>query len=484
MNPAAFALRWLSAGAAGLVLACSAHASNTNTEITLAQIAARSVEAKYGRTGQEWRLSGAPRTVTASGTLGEVVATSRMKGPSPLVGEVIDIDIKRKLPWASISKAVAKSLPLISTAVAIADIAQLIRCRESAGGGAECDEGQNETQQTVTLWRYQYGNDPPKTSLYEYASATEACNAMAAWKQQNSPGQTWTRSSNTSSICGITCTNVNGFCGSQTGGLGSQTTTQMACPAVVVNGVTLYPVKGPDGKCMTNVYEPASEQEVADKVEEYGDKSKAVPVANELLNAGRPIDHPDMPQADPVPSSVQGPRETTTNPDGSTTVRDTRYDLAPTAKGYEWVPAVTVKDYPPGAVIPPPGEVSGGTTTTGSAPKEDPITCGLPNTPPCRIDESGTPSTADIPTAEVDQAKGEALTKITDIGTIQAPAWSWSFSLPTACQAITVGPFLSQTVVVDLCEYQSMIHDLVALLWAGFTVWAIIGMVGRTFATG
>jgi len=491
-----------------VAVAVPSWATNTNKPMSMSQIAARQVEAKYGIADAIWRDVGTGRTVTAGASAGAVVATSVVKGPSPAAGAVIDVAVKRALPWSALARTVAKSLPLISTALAIAEIAETIRCRESLGGGAECDAGQNEIESSGYLY---HANSWPTCNNMSSPMALASCvqairmqphypHIGALWSHTAGPtASTCTTADASNGTCTIQvtaqCTNTgSGYQPSQCGwsfseseydtfGWSRTEATTLRCPPVVVNGVTLTPVVGPDGKCPSGVYQPASEDAVAGKAEAWGDKSKAIPIANDLLNAGKPIEHAP-PEIDPVPESVIGPRETTQHPDGSTTVRDTKWELAPTPTGYEWTPKVTTKDYPPGATIPPPGEVSDGTTTTGSAPKEDPITCGLPTTPPCKIDESGTPKTGDISKAEVDAAKGSALGKITEIGAIQAPAWTWSFSLPTSCQAMTVGPFLSQTVTVDLCAYQAMIHDLVSLIWASFTVWACVGMVGRTFATG
>jgi hypothetical protein len=264
-------------------------------------------------------------------------------------------------------------------------------------------------------------------------------------------------------------------------GIGTNTESQTACPAVTVNGTVLYPVKGPDGKCMTNVYSPASEDAVATKAETYGDKTKAPAIVNDLLEGGKPIDHP-FPEVDPVPGSIYGPRETTTHPDGSTTTRDTRYDLAPTPNGYGWTPSVITKDWPSGVTPTPPGEVTDGTTTTGGTPAErDIITCGLPDTPACKIDEGGTPPPDDPfepnPSSWFDPIRG-----VFDNPPVADTSWTWSFTLPTGCTAMEVGPFMGHTVNVDPCQWQPMIHDLMAVIWLVTGVWICIGMVGRTIS--
>jgi len=469
--------------------------TNTSTPAVLSQVSARTVNAIPGTssTWAQWANAGLFPSYGAGSPLGTVVAQTIQKGPSPMVGEVIDVAVKRSLPWASISRAVAKSLPLISTALAIKEIADAIRCREAVGGAAECDVGTDETMQPAPCWK----NDVQLTTCMSSPSAAAVAIANVIDAANSGYGFTnTTQPAGAETSCGTNCRDVNvpykrvRDSNGQIMGTPDRLirvintpTNALACPSIIVNGVTLVPVKGPDGKCATNVYQPASEDAVATKAETWGDKTKAPLIVGDLNAAGKPIDHP-FPTVDPVPDSVVGPRETTTHPDGSTTIKDTIWDLAPTPTGYGWTPRTVTKDYPPGATIPPPGTVTDGTSTTGSAPKDDPITCGLPNTPACKIDETGTPTTGTISKAEADAAKASALGKITEIGAIQAPAWTWSFSLPTVCSPITVGPFLTQTVTVDLCQYQPMIHDLVALIWAAFTVWACVGMVGRTFATG
>ena len=466
-----------------------AWATNTNTEVTLAQISARAVEAKYGRADQAWRdlshlLDG--RHAATSPT-GSVLVTTTHKGPSPIVGEVIDIDVKRKLPWASISKAVAKSLPLISTAVAIAEIAEAIRCRESAGGNAECDPGVDEATWTGTMYRG-YSENPWQMTK-EAACAT----AFATYKAAPAPN-TYLRTGGSSSVSGNTCnmtfqeaTWTPFKCGG--GGTGwscpiaasnsitisSSTQTVVKCPDVVVNGVTLTPVKGPDGKCMTNVYEPASEEAVAGKAEEHGDRTKAPQIVGELLNAGKPIEHP-FPEVDPVPGAINGPRETTTHPDGSTTTRDTRWDLMPKPNGYEWVPSIVTKDWPSGVTPSPPGEVSDGTTTSGgAAPERDIITCGLPDTPACKIDETGTPTSGNFGTAEgeLSEKRGELVGALGEAAHARSSLpWSWSLDFPVGACTPFVWDTRLGTLTIDPCSSAGV--DL----WRALCAWLLFALTG------
>jgi len=453
-------------------------------DITLSQTAARTVQGTPTATNDFQRLLQG-RTYTPGDSLGSVKIDKAMPGPGPLQTP-LGIDTRRVLPWARIAKSAAKALPLVGNVAALLEIAEAIRCREAPAGGAECDPGVDESLQPQ--WQCTEGGVNWKSGSKE--GAADACAAKRLLDLNTGLSSCgWSQYSKTSFGGG------NGWaygyrtpqtgCGSQQFTSSSYTpsaTNVLACPPVVVNGVTLYPVKGADDKCMTNVYSPASEEVVAQKFEDYGDKSKAVPLVQGFDEQHVPVEHPS-PYLDPELDSVPAGRETTEHPDGSTTVKDTRYEFQPGAGRYDWSPRVTSKDFAPGVPIPPEGELDGGTTITGTPPQEiEIITCGLPGTPPCKIDEGGTPNSADIDTAEVDEAKGQAIGKINDLSGLQAPAWTWSFELPSGCSPVTVGPFAGRSVVVDLCEYQGMIHDLAALIWAAFTIWACVGMVGRTFA--
>jgi hypothetical protein len=113
--------------------------------------------------------------------------------------------------------------------------------------------------------------------------------------------------------------------------------------------------------------------------------------------------------------------------------------------------------------------------------------CGLPGKPPCKIDETGTPTPANMTEnmkaandsvgkawddikAEMDKQTNDAATKkgILD--------WGFNFALPTSCS--TYPMFLS--VKIDFCEFQPIVHELMSLVWLGATLWICIGMVGTT----
>lgn len=121
----------------------------------------------------------------------------------------------------------------------------------------------------------------------------------------------------------------------------------------------------------------------------------------------------------------------------------------------------------------PPGTTNPNTPTTG----ED-LECGLPGTPPCKIDESGTPppgdANFDAAEAEIESFKSglyEALqAKLDEI----VHEWTWTFALPTGCAALQFDTKVGPVVEIDMCQWQPMIHDIMSMLWAAAGVWGAL----------
>jgi len=131
-----------------------------------------------------------------------------------------------------------------------------------------------------------------------------------------------------------------------------------------------------------------------------------------------------------------------------------------------------------------PSTVSGtGVGTAGQSELDGgPKECGSPGRPKCQIDETGTPSDAspyfEGPNAALDASEQAAkdLQASATSATGKNTGWSFTFSLPSACQAIPI----YEGVVVDLCQWQPVIHDLMSLAWIGACIFGCIGMVGST----
>lgn len=120
-------------------------------------------------------------------------------------------------------------------------------------------------------------------------------------------------------------------------------------------------------------------------------------------------------------------------------------------------------------------------TKTPVPDKVEIITCGLPGKPKCLIDETGTPESAEPQVqpskGALDSAVDKSRSAIDAVQSIPAPSWSFSFRLPSGCTPFVTG---LKGVVLDVCQYQPVIHDLMSMIWAAATAFALIGMVGRT----
>lgn len=129
------------------------------------------------------------------------------------------------------------------------------------------------------------------------------------------------------------------------------------------------------------------------------------------------------------------------------------------------------------------GTASGTGTRAAPAAGEQQAACGAPGEPVCavKVDERGVPASAgasfDTANTSLDTAKDAAKAGIDAADSMQTPSWSFSFQLPTGCTPYNVN---IKNFVLNPCQYQSTIHDLMSMIWAAVTAFCIIGMVGRT----
>lgn len=377
-----------------------------------------------------------------------------------------------------------------------------MRCEESFGGGVGCDTGQDEVPVGIyTVSRLHQAG--PATYSASSATAAGAAAAAAANAYYNALPRPASRQEYRVSNCvpascvgtfvtiqfqrrqcadpnsNTTCT--YGSWADMGDQKGATQAPGLACPSIVTMSGSVVPVKGADGKCPTGIYPPITDSDFATRADQPWASTPTERLAGDLVPLGVPIDH-EFPSIQPIPTPSTT-RETTNNPDGSTTVRDTSFPWVNIPDGYGWEPTVSTRTYPPGETPPPPSSspLPGGSTTTGSPPAEREITCGLPGTPPCKIDETGTPTQA--PPMPVPADIVEPLRDAAQNPTVPDTGWTWSFSLPSNCSVLSAGTFAGQAVSVDLCQYQDMIHSIVGIGWLIATVWACIAMVGRTLTT-
>lgn len=131
------------------------------------------------------------------------------------------------------------------------------------------------------------------------------------------------------------------------------------------------------------------------------------------------------------------------------------------------------------------GSSGGGGAAPGDRTSDDPATCGGPGQPLCQVDinETGTPD-GDAQ-RDLMESHGD---KITDLVKDDGTYWTgvkkylqksaselvslnWSFALPTGCTPFNMGSGYGFSI--DMCQYQSVIHDLMSLVWVMATVFGL-----------
>lgn len=208
-----------------------------------------------------------------------------------------------------------------------------------------------------------------------------------------------------------------------------------------------------------------------------------VPLAKDYGDAGVPIPDADAPVTTEGPATVQLPSTTTTTtaPDGTVTQKVVQPVANVTYQGdtitWNITNTTTTTVTVPGQA--PQVTVETETPTAGGADplpvEQEDRECGLPGTPKCMIDETGTPTTfEELPDPDAVLAPLLELPDVADV------AWTWSFSLPSSCSVLNVGTFAGKTVTLDLCQWQPMVHSIVGMVWMMLTAFGCIALVGRT----
>lgn len=216
--------------------------------------------------------------------------------------------------------------------------------------------------------------------------------------------------------------------------------------------------------------------------------SPASPLPTTPRPPGLPPDGPGNPPAGDVPATGPGSGDGpgSTPPSGNGGNAGGGSNAAVPGGGSEGNGQGTGTPVPIGADGRP---VPGGGTGTGTNPDPAADPCGLPGSPPCKLDETGTPTgdgTYTSATNAVNANKDQAVQGINDAAgaTGKATGWTFSFAFPTGCSPIPLAAFAPYMTGIDICAYQPMIHDLMSLAWLGVTVFLIIGMVGRAVGGG
>lgn len=268
----------------------------------------------------------------------------------------------------------------------------------------------------------------------------------------------------------------------------------------------------PDGCVQTAPSVSLTEQQIADRIAQqsgWPDSTITGAMADALKLPGiQPVIAPDIEaqpetqtqvqiQGAPNGATIGDPvttETTTTNPDGttSTTTKTTTTTVTrdgnKLVKTQDTVTTVTVKDAQGNPISTTTTTTTTPQTPTTAAEGED-LECGLPDTPACRIDETGTPET--VPELEDPQQQADDVYKpLADILEDpesfwpELPEFNWSFQLPTGCGILNVPAFEPFLTGIDVCQFQPMFHDIMTVVWVMGGLFGAIGLFWRnTMAT-
>lgn len=184
------------------------------------------------------------------------------------------------------------------------------------------------------------------------------------------------------------------------------------------------------------------------------------------------------------PSSVPVSQAVTvvkTNPDGSTTTSQEQYVRNYTYAGdtVTHVSTTTVN-------VSNNSVTNSPTTTTTTVPSElqEIKVCGVPGSPACKIDESGTPSADSQDQTQIDSVFQPVKTCLENpLSCLPSmPDLSWTFNVPSSCTAIPVNGYGSYISEINICPFQSVFHDLMSMIWAAVGVFAAAKMLFRDSA--
>lgn len=250
-----------------------------------------------------------------------------------------------------------------------------------------------------------------------------------------------------------------------------------------------------DGKCETNAQMPVPLDGWLDRVVPELDTPEKVRGAGQEIITGR-----GDPSYTDSPTSLTGPRTVETIPTVTTlerpgeapsqVIEQTRYTIDYSGDRYS-VRETTTRTHSdgtrtiidqPGPTLPPPGTTPA--PGTGATPAPELKTCGLPDTPPCRIDESGTPPPPPADSMPDPEDALEPIKTVFENPQVADTSWSWSLQLPTGCSAFALPTLFGVTIPpIDVCQWQGVIHDLMSMLWIGVSIFFCAGMVFRTLST-
>lgn len=328
------------------------------------------------------------------------------------------------------------------------------------------------------------------------------------WRTINNPISRWTRQE----ACHLTATTYNNIHFTYVGTAGATCSIRRSDGLVFSESlIDAGPSSCPSGWFVTSPTTciqslPPSQltpQQIADHIaarSAWPDSTITEAVRDALLLPG--VAPEIVPELAPLPVDVQFPSGapvvevgqpetrtiTRTLPNGDTeeTTRTTTRTARPTPtspgqpNAIRWDEETTERRIvraPNGTVI------SDEVTQTETQPSSDgSITCGLPNTPPCKIDETGTPEPPEDNAEDVFTLIFRPLTTCAaDIPAClpDLPELNLAFNLPTTCGLIRLEAFEPYIQPIDLCQWRPMFHDIMSLIWAAAGLFGAMAIVSR-----
>lgn len=428
-------------------------------------------------------LSSTPRPVTSTGSFtarapigGKHFTASSGSGPmrqfdqagifdikpSPSSNNTASIKSVSKIPTKALLKAIGKSLPILGTAIAIQELGnELANTANAAKDPSDIDnysytpENGVHALKSALAWSHQ--RDPSLS----FSSPDAACNSQ--WQMQSgksgaySNGVTWGAGNNMGAECEfLEPATVN-------------------TPATVIGVGSVYSRAGPIS------IKPFS----FDNFDSLPDS--ALPPDSLIEPAANLIPQIDIQVPDQVPDlsvDAQPPPDivTVTKPNGNTVTTTTISSVTINNNDVRITTNTTVVTRTPLGVEVPTDPLDLPTNVPPATPPSDPFNmpCGISGSPPCgvKVDESGTPPPPSSPLSQaednLDAEKQKVVTAIEENKSLEIGDWTWSFQLPTGCTPITLDMIVP--VVLDVCRFQSIIHDLMAMVWAGVGVFGLFSI--------
>lgn len=422
-------------------------------------------------------------------------ALLQKKGFTPK-GSEYNYRVTKAVPKAAMAKAIAKTLPVVGNLYAMAELMEALYPNEAVSWDNTAQQWQKDTTNQDWGW----GNDLPWR--HGYGTPNLGCQAFQSWwngANSEHPSYMEHLGSVPDSEGRHTC-RVNerrratgeihegprnfGFVNLYGNVPGPKENVTEQALEDKLNATSPLPIQA--DPLLQHIPQAAKEQIARDIEADTANKPRAVPMSPAGLEAPSGWEVPESITTRYTNDAQNRPQAITTTtktvvrtlPSGqlqhdTTTTTTTTTTTGTNPDGSPITETKTDTETTTTTPVPPPG-----TTTPNTPPQGEDLECGLPGTPPCKIDESGTPppgdANFDAATAEIEVFKSglyEALqAKLDEI----VHEWTWTFQLPTGCASLQFDTKVGPVVEIDMCQWQPMIHDIMSMLWAAAGVWGAL----------